>query len=53
MCSYISGLLGFAMSFPFRPALMKTGPSHRIRLNVNAKATALKAMDAIRGAPSP
>lgn len=32
---------------------MKTSPSHRIRLNVKAKAIPLNANEAIRGSPSP
>lgn len=32
---------------------MKTGPSHIIRLYVEAKAMPLKAREAIRGSPSP
>ncbi len=32
---------------------MKVAPSHRIRLNVDANAMPLNAMEAIRGSPSP
>lgn len=51
--SYISGLFGFAISLPFNPAFINTGPSHRIRLNATAKATPLKASEASNGASSP
>lgn len=51
--SHISGFLGLAISLPFSPAFMKTGPSHLIRLNVAAYAIPLNAIEAIKGSPSP
>lgn len=51
--TYISGFLGLAISFPFNPALMNTGPSHRIMLNAMANDMQLSAIEAIKGAPSP
>lgn len=51
--SYISGLLGFAISRPFRPAFKNTGTSHLIILNVTANAIPLNASEATKGAPSP
>lgn len=53
MWTYISGFLGLAMSFPFNPALINTGPSQRIILNVIAKAMIERLPAAINGAPSP
>lgn len=53
MHTYISAFLAFDMSVPFNPAFMNTGPSHRIKLKVAAKAMPLKASDAINGSPSP
>lgn len=51
-CPYISGLLGLAMSLPFSPAFINTGPNHLIMLKVTAYAIPLKAADATKGAPS-
>lgn len=51
--SYISIFRTLHMSLPFRPAAMKVGPSHLMRLYVDANAMPLKAREAIRGSPSP
>ena len=53
MWTYISTFLDFDISFPFRPAFMKTSPSHLIMQYADAKAMPPKAKDAIRGSPSP
>lgn len=50
---YISTFRTLDMSLPFRPAAMKVGPSHLIRLYVDANAMPLKAREAIKGSPSP
>jgi len=50
---YISTFRTLDMSLPFRPAAMKVGPSHLMRLYVDANAMPLKAREAIRGSPSP
>jgi hypothetical protein len=51
--TYITGRFGLAMSFPLKPARIKTGPSHLIILKVTANAIPLNAMDDTKGAPSP
>ena len=53
MATYISIFRTFDMSLPLSPAAIKTGPSHRIRLYVDAKAIPLNAREAITGSPSP
>jgi hypothetical protein len=49
----MTGRFGLAISFPLKPALMKTGPSHLIMLKVTANAIPLNAREATNGAPSP
>jgi hypothetical protein len=51
--SGISFLCTFDISFPFNPAFMNVGPSHRIIEYVAEKAIPLNARDAMRGSPSP
>lgn len=41
------------MSVPFSPAFISVGPNHLIIANDAAKATPLRAREAIRGSPSP
>jgi hypothetical protein len=41
------------ISFPFKPTLIKVGPSHVIKAYVIEKARPEKANDAMTGAPSP
>ena len=50
--TYISDVLVLLKSFPFSPAFMKVGPSHRIKQKEIVKASPLNASDAIRGSPS-
>lgn len=43
----------FDMSFPFKPAFINVGPSHRIMAYDAAYAIPLNAREAMRGSPSP
>lgn len=51
--TYMSIFLALDISFPFKPAAMKTSPSHRIKQYVNENAIPLNAKDATKGSPSP
>ena len=51
--TYISTLLALDMSRPFKLALIKVVPSHRIKLYVLAKARPLNAREAMSGSPWP
>jgi hypothetical protein len=53
MVSGISFLCTFDMSFPFNPAFINVGPSHRIMEYDAANAMPLNAREAMRGSPSP
>jgi len=46
-------LCTFDMSFPFKPAFINVGPSHRIMAYDAAYAIPLNAREAMRGSPSP
>lgn len=53
MVSGISFLCTLLISFPFSPAFMNVGPSHRIIAYDAEKAIPLSASEAMRGSPSP
>ena len=53
MPTHISGFRALDMSFPFSPAARKALPSHLTMLYVAENAIPLKAIEAMRGSPSP